>query len=384
MLRAPQLSPQCLACAVPLAGPLSWPARLMGIRRNKENPNLCSRCGYHLAVGEIRPAVHLLLELGGDLRFGPVSLPELSERELPALQQQLRARLEDQGALVLPPDSDHPHRLSAFFNAPVAVSDPALHALKAVRALLHWFEDELSSLSMSCGWRALLASGFVEVVACEPPATCYPMGEVSFRAADLFESVQGGQLACDGSTYEALCQQDGAWLADWLGADLVPVPARLEGLVLLRQERSLGATTASLRPAALQRAGVASQFGALLLALIAAPCAAMVVIGPGAVVIGLGAAFAALLPLWQAVGMSIWPRLLITLVAVLVASLNLIRAELAQKRFRQLQRQVGEQLRLPRSQRRRLRSIRWSSGIVLVVVLLEGLLRVLVMQMPLL
>ena len=82
--------------------------------------------------------------------------------------------------------------------------------------------------------------------------------------------------------------------------------------------------------------------------------------------------------------MSIWPRVLITLAALLVAIVNLLRAELAQKRFRQLQRQVGERLRLPRSQRVRLRTIRWSSSIVVALVLLEGLLRVLVMNMPLL
>ena len=108
------------------------------------------------------------------------------------------------------------------------------------------------------------------------------------------------------------------------------------------------------------------------------------VFAPGAVVIGLGGVMAALLPLWKLVGMSIWPRVLITLSAVLVAVVNLLRAELAQKRFRQLQRQVGDQLRLPMAQRRRLRAIRWTSWIVLALVVLEGILRVTVMQMPLL
>ena len=127
-----------------------------------------------------------------------------------------------------------------------------------------------------------------------------------------------------------------------------------------------------------------AQLGALLLALIAAPCAAMVVLAPGAVVIGLGSVMAVLLPLWKVVGMSVWPRVLITLIAVIFASLNWIRAELAQKRFRRLQRQVGGQLQLPQGQRRRLRLIRWTSIFVLGVVLLEGLLRVLIMKMALL
>ena len=81
--------------------------------------------------------------------------------------------------------------------------------------------------------------------------------------------------------------------------------------------------------------------------------------------------------------MSSWPRVLITLVAVLLVSLNWIRAELVQRRFRRLQRQVGGQLQLPLAQRRRLRLIRWTSVFVLSLVFLEGLLRVFVMQMPL-
>ena len=383
MLRAPRLSAQCLACQVPLAGPLSWPARLFGIHRNSENPNLCSRCGYHLSVGEIRPTVHVLLELGDALHFGAVRLDQLSEQELPALIQQLRKRLEDNGALILPGTDKHPLRVAAYFNAPVQVEQPALHALKAVQAALGWLGQELDSLSIECGWRAILASGFVEVVACEGPMACFPLGEVTFRAADQLNQVPSGQLACDFQTYIALASQDEVFLQSLLGSAPEPLPPDGQGVISLLDSSQDGIAARPSRQRLLSAASTTSQFGALLLALIAAPCAAMVVFSPVAVAVGLGASFAVLLPLWKVIGMSFWPRILITVGAVLVASLNLIRAELAQKRFRQLQRQVGAQLSLPRSQRRRLRSLRWSSVMILAVVLLEGLLRVFVMQMPL-
>lgn len=383
MLRAPRLSTQCLACQVPLSGPLAWPARLVGIRRNAENPNLCSRCGYHLSVGEIRPAVHLLLELGDALRFGAVPLEQLSERELPALVEQLHKRLEDHGALILPASAEHPLRVSAYFNAPVQVPDPALHALKAAQAALGWLAKELDNLSIECGWRAILASGFVEVVACDGPMACFPLGEVTFRAADQLRQVPSGQLACDMQTYTALCSQDEEFLAQLLGAPPEPLPFDGQTLVPLLDSSKADLSALPSRRRLLQSASATSQLGALLLALIAAPCAAMVVLSPAAVAVGLGALFAVLLPLWKVIGMSLWPRVLITIAAVLVATLNLIRAELAQKRFRALQQQVGAQLTLPRAQRRRLRSMRWSSVLILAMVLLEGLLRVFVMQMPL-
>lgn len=386
MLRSAPLASQCLACKVPLAGPLSWPARLMGIGRNAENPNLCSRCGHHLSIGEIRPAHHVLIELGGELRFGSVALQQLSERELPALLQQLRSRFEDQAALVLPFEADHPRQISAYFNVPVVLEQPALHAFNAVREGLQWLQDELTGLGLECGCRGVLASGFVEVVACEEPLACYPIGEVSFRAKKALRSLSFGQFACDGASYAQLCEQDGLLMADLLGPQLTPVP-EAHAVITLLHPGSAGQSKRSFVRARQQRlpqVSALSQLGALLLALIAAPCAAMVVMAPGAVVLGLGAAFGVLLPLWKAVGMSVWPRVLITFVAVAVASINLIRAELARKRFRDLQRQVGAQLRLPKAQLRRLRMLRWSSVFVLAVVVLEGLLRVFVMKMPLL
>jgi hypothetical protein len=66
------------------------------------------------------------------------------------------------------------------------------------------------------------------------------------------------------------------------------------------------------------------------------------------------------------------------------AVVNLVRAELLQQRFRQLQRQVAKELQLPPRQRRRLRLIRWTSVLVLVIVAVEGVLRVAVMKIPLL
>ena len=127
-----------------------------------------------------------------------------------------------------------------------------------------------------------------------------------------------------------------------------------------------------------------AQLSALLLAAIAAPCAAMVVIAPTAAYLGIGAVVAALIPMWKSIGMSLWPRILITMTAVITAVINLIRVEILGQKFRTLQGHVGAQVKMPRLQRRRIRLIRWTSISVLVLVALEGILRVTVMKMPLL
>ena len=387
MLRTAQLSPTCLACSTPLAGALAVPARLMGIGRSSDNPNLCSRCGQHLAIGEIHPVCLLQLELDGNLRFGSVNLEQLSARELPALRDQLRSRLEQRGALVLPVGNDRPLLLSAYFNAPVQQQQPERTAYEALLACLDWLSSEISSLGVNCGWKAALTSGFAELVPCEGPLACVPIGQVTFQALLLIDRANAGQALADRHFLGNLAAQDPELPLDGLLKQMEQTdPANDQPFLLLDRQGS-GASLGSWRSSVSSWTPHASrwaQVGALLLAIIAAPCAAMVVLAPGAAFLGLGAVAAALMPFWNQVGMSLWPRVLLTLGAVLIASINLVRAELVKRRFDRLQRQVGSQLRLPKLQRRRLRLIRWTSSCVLFVVALEGVLRVAWMKMPLL
>ena len=109
----------------------------------------------------------------------------------------------------------------------------------------------------------------------------------------------------------------------------------------------------------------------------------MVVVSPVAVGFGFGALVGAVLPFYKAIGMSLWPRVLITGLAVLLASANLIVTESRLQQLRAIQRQAGVTLRLPRWQRLRLRSVRLLSWAVLLLVALEGVLRVTRMNMPL-
>lgn len=388
MLRSARLSKACLACSTPLDGALAVPARLMGIGRSIENPNLCSRCGHHLAMGEIHPVCLLQFELGSNLRFGSVGLEHLSARELPALREQLRSRLEHHGALVLPVSDDRPLLLSAYFNAPVRQTKPESTTYQALMACLEWLNTEISSLGIDCDWSAALTSGYAELVACEGPLQCVPVGQVSFQALQLIEQAQAGQILTDHHFLDNLVAQD----LDHVPPDVLAQLSNLDAgdpkpLILLDTHGRSSLSPAYKRwanPGMAPEAGRWAQLSALLLAAIAAPCAAMVVLAPGAAYLGLGAVLAALMPMWKAVGMSFWPRILLTLAAVLIAVINLIRVELLQQRFRALQRQVGSQLQLPRLQRRRMRLIRWTSIGVLVLVALEGILRVAVMKMPLL
>jgi hypothetical protein len=210
---------------------------------------------------------------------------------------------------------------------------------------------------------------------------------VTFRALQLVSQAGNGQVLADHLFLQNLADQDSALLPSPLLRQLEQLQPDDPNPLVLLDTLATGELSQLKRrgeSGLTPRAGRWAQLGALFLAAIAAPCAAMVVLAPGAGFVGLGAVIAALMPLWKAVGMSVWPRILLTLSAVVIATINLIRAEVLHRRFRDLQRQVGSQLQLPRLQRRRLRLIRWSSSFVLALVAVEGLLRVFVMKMPLL
>jgi hypothetical protein len=358
----------------------------MGIGRSADNPNLCSRCNQHLAAGEIHSVCLLQLELERSLRFGSVHLEQLSVRELPALRDQLRSRLEQRGALVMPVGEDRPLLLSAYFNAPVQQQQPELAAYEALLACLNWLTSENDSLGVNCGWKAALTTGYAELVPCDGPVACIPMGQVTFQALRLIDHAKSGQALVDRNFLAHLAAQDSTLPLQGLLKQLDRMDSGDDRPLLLLDSQSGESSLERLRRSAGNWSPQVSrwaQAGALLLAFIAAPCAAMVVLAPGAAFLGLGAVAAALLPLWGKVGMSLWPRVLLTLGAVLIASINLVRAELVKRRFDRLQRQVGSQLQLPNLQRRRLRLIRWTSSVVLFLVAFEGVLRVTWMKMPL-
>ena len=388
MLRSGRLSSACLACSIPLSGTLAVPARLMGITRSSENTNLCSRCGYHLAIGEIHPICLLQIELSSHLRFGSVELDQLSNREIPALRDQLRSRLEQAGALVFNGSGDRTMLLSAYFNAPVKLLQPELRAYETLLDCLKWLSSELSSLGIDCDWKAALTSGYAELVACEGPSKCVPAGKITSQTYKMVQQAGPKQTLTNPQFLTNLATQSLELLGPHVLNQLQKSDLADNDKVLVLLDSQVDSESFGLvRPAGLgldSKSSRWTQIGSLLLAAMAAPCAAMVVLAPSASFLGLGALVASLLPLWKAVGMSVWPRVLLTLASVMIAVVNLVRTELVQLRFRQLQLQVGKPLQLPRLQRRRLRLIRWTSTFVLALVAVEGLLRVVVMKLPLL
>lgn len=369
MVRTPQLSTNCLACFVPFNGPLALITRLRGVSRSQQNPNLCNRCESHLAVGELHPVTVVTLDFADSLGFGRIRLESLSKSELPAVRSKLINLLEQRGALVLPPEASPDGVVQACFNAPVRLEDPLRSGFEALNSAFAWMKDEAGATGLNYPLRAAITKGYVEIFGDPDTNSVCPIGQVTFRAPELLRYASTGQIVADPEVAEEL-----GFRAE----------SGLKASVIFDQNRPDDARQNRFRPLPVWSFSLLSQLGGVAMALLAVPCAAMVVAAPGAAALGLASVFAALLPLWKGIGMSLWPRLAITFFAVLVASVNWIRTEFAMRRFHLLQRRLGYPLHLPARQQLQLRLIRITSVTVLTLIGLEGVLRVVVMKMPLL
>jgi hypothetical protein len=350
---------------------LAGVSKLLGIARSRTQPNLCNRCQAHLLAGQISQVSTLQLRLRRSFWLNDHPVPA-TEPEATALLQRLRQEAQLLGGFVPPHRSSDAAWLEfrAFFNLPVAVDNPAQRALDVGQALLRSVRDEQATLALQLPVAAAIVSGYGELLETDDPCGSYPYSTSLDALPGLLAEAPEGAMVLDPPT-QALVR----WPA---GSD----PASLEPRIV-RAPSSAISGVRELRLNASRFSSWLTQIVGLLAALLAIPCVAMVLVSPLALALGLGSILAAVLPFYKVIGMGLWPRLLLSGTALVVSIVNLVSVELKLAALRRLQSQAGLPLRLPRQQRRRLRFVRWSAGIVLGLVLLEGLLRVLVMKMPL-
>jgi hypothetical protein len=372
MTRSLPLSDRCLACSVPLAGSLAGVSRLLGIARSRTQPNLCNRCQAHLVAGQISQVSILQLRLRRSFFLNDRPVQD-TEPEAIALLERLRQEAQLLGAFVPPYRSVDAAWLEfrAFFNLPVAVVNPAQRALDVGQALLRSVCDEQATLALQLPVSAAIVSGYGELLEADDPCGSYPYSASLDGLPRLLDKAPDRAVVLDQPT-QALVK----WPA---GSD-----ADTPGMRIVMAQASATSGVRELRLDSSRLSSLFTQLFGLLLALLAIPCVAMVLVSPLALALGFGSMLAAVLPFYKVIGMGLLPRLLLSGAALLVSIVNLVSVELKLAALRRLQRQAGLTLRLPRHQRRRLQFVRWSAAIVLALVLLEGLLRVFVMKMPLL
>lgn len=284
-------APECIICGAALAGPLGYLFRLVGINRSTRNPNLCNRCNTHVEEGRVVELTVLFADLSGFTEMTRRLGPERTHAVVDAFLKSATYVLVRHGAFI---DKYVGDAVMAFFNAPIRYED---HAARAVNAALE-IEGEMPALSEQFGidLRAAIgvASGFAHVgrLGSGEGKDYTAIGDVVNLAARLEGQAGGGEVVVDEPVYRQVADRF---------PDVAPEAVELKGFAEPVASYRFGAAESAAAMAAPRHSGIGERsarrgisLGAVLFAILGAPCAAIALVGPLAVILGLGAVFAAL------------------------------------------------------------------------------------------
>ncbi|MEW6542229.1 MAG: adenylate/guanylate cyclase domain-containing protein [Nitrospirota bacterium] len=353
------LASRCVVCGTPLAGPASVVFRLMGIGRSSRNPSLCTRCGEHVVEGRISEITVLFADLSDFTELTRALGPERTHEVLDTFLRTATTVLVGHGAFI---DKYLGDGVMAFFNVPIQREDHAAQAVQAaleIRARLPELRDQFG-LPLHAG--SGIASGWARVgrLGSSSAKDFTAVGEVVNLAARLEAAAGPGEVVVDRTVYERVASDHPQAVPEAL-----PLKGFQEPVDAYRLMGQPGAHPARQPPASREGLGQvqALGLGAVVFALLGAPCAVFTLIGPWAVGLGIGGLFSAASSYWVLDESPV--RLPLLALAALGAAANLYTVWHA-GRLRRLMPLVSTGL-----DRRRTLLVAGSSALTLLVVLFE-------------
>ena len=355
----------CLVCGTALGGPLGAFFRVFGIRRSPRNPNICNRCNTHAEEGRLVNLTVLFADLSGFTEMTHELGPERTHEVVDTFLRGATYALVKHGAFI---DKYIGDAVMAFFNVPIRYDD---HSARAVAAALE-IQAELPTLSKRFGIDLRssigIASGWARVgrLGSADGRDYTAIGDVVNLAARLEGQARPGEIVVHHDVYQQVAAEFPAVPAEALQLKgfTDPIPARRLGAVAGELPTSLG--RAFDRDATLTRRRAMS-LGSIVFALLGAPCAAVGLLGPLAVVLGLSTLFGV-------VGTSILPvldsspvRIPLLTLGLLGAGANLYTVWHARK-LRRLDAAEGKFLPETRLERRRMILVLGSAVVTLLVI----------------
>ena len=290
---AQRLARQCAICGTILQGLLSYIFRIAGIRRSLHNPNLCNRCNTHVEDGSIVKISVLFADIRSFTEKTHELGPEQIHKVTDAFLQMATNDLVEHDAYV---DKYMGDSVMAFFNIPIQRKD---HASQAVAAALEietgilqlqerFGLDLKAGIGIATGWARVgrLGSKYREDYTA--------IGDVVNMAARLEGQAKPGEILIHSEVYEEVAADfpDAPSESLWLKGFQEPVLT-----YYLHSPADRPQHIYSEKSGSANKSRVA--FGAVIFALLGAPCVAVVLIGPLATSIGIGVMFGAMISHWM-------------------------------------------------------------------------------------
>lgn len=360
------LAARCLVCDIVLSGPLSGLFWVFGISRRARNPNLCSRCDTHLQEGRVVELTVFFADLTSFTELTNELGPERAYEVIDAFFQMTNCVLVKHDAFI---DKYIGDAVMAIFNAPIQSDD---HARKAVAATLD-VQQGLGALreqfNLDLKARIGIASGYARVgrIGSADRKDYTAIGDVVNLASRLEGQASPGEIVVDQRAYEQIAPEIPDIPAEMLVVKGFkdPVPAhRISTTEVQRRVIPVVDKVDTLK------ARQAMGLGAILFAILGAPCAASAILSQLSVALGLGALMGVLLPALMTLD-SAPIRLTLQGIALLGALANLYVIWYGHQRFQQAGHNGDGTLTLTRVERRRVRLVASLAITTLLIMVFE-------------
>jgi adenylate cyclase len=280
-------------CETPLAGPLGVLFRAVGVSRSSRNPNLCNRCNTHTEEGKLLELTVVFVDVSSFTELTQELGAERTHEVVDAFLRMASDALTRHGAFI---DKYIGDAVMAFFNAPIKYPDHAARAVAAAQEI----QEALPALGERFGLDLKasvgIASGWARVgrLGSSDGRDYTAIGDVVNLAARLQGQARAGEIMTDGEVYRQVADHFSGVPAESivLKGFKDPVPSHRLGSAATPFDHhgGIGRADTGVKEERRQALSV----GAVIFAVLGAPCAAVGLIGPLAIALGAGTLFGAL------------------------------------------------------------------------------------------
>ena len=283
----------CIVCGTVLIGPIGRIMNIFGIRRSPQNPNICNRCSTHIQEGSIVELTILFADLVGFTSMTNEIGAQKSYDIVNSLFKKAGEVLVKHDAFV---DKFIGDAVMAFFNIPVHHDD---HVQKAIDAAIE-FQNNLQpfreEFKRDLQFRISIATGFAHVghIGSQERKDYTAIGEVVNLASRLQAVAAPGEIVLNESAY-----YKSVHLYPSMSLESIYVKGFPEAVNISRiqTQSSLPNSDEGLSKKPVFNSRRAVSIGAILFALLGAPCVAAALLGPLSIILGVGTLFGAFFPI---------------------------------------------------------------------------------------
>jgi adenylate cyclase len=281
-----------MVCNTTLEGPIGKLMSLAGIRRSTQNPNLCNRCGTHFQEGSVVELTVLFADLVGFTSMTNELGPEKTYDIVETFFEKANQALIKHDAFI---DKYIGDAVMAIFNAPIQRVNHAGNALAAAHEIQKSLPDLSKQFGRDIQVRVGIASGYARVgrIGSKDRKDYTAVGDAVNLASRLQAFANPNEILIDGNGFDMISEDHPKVEAEYLNVKGFKEPVRAHRIqkapnTLVQAHQPHGTETLDIKST--------SSAGAILFAILGAPCAAASILGPLSIFLGAGALMGAATP----------------------------------------------------------------------------------------